>query len=76
MLTDRPTGNFDSSTFGDIALLLNRINRMGTTVIVLTHGNNAVDPMRRRVLELELGHLVHDDVTDVYGLNSWQIVHR
>ena len=51
-------------------LLLDRINRMGTTVIVSTHDNDAVDSMRRRVLELEVGRLVRDDATGVYGLNN------
>ena len=70
MLADEPTGNLDPSTSGDIMLLLDRINRMGTTVIVSTHDNDAVDSMRRRVLELELGRLVRDDATGVYGLNN------
>lgn len=70
LLADEPTGNLDPSTSGDIMLLLDRINRMGTTVIVSTHDNDAVDSMRRRVLELELGRLVRDDATGVYGLNN------
>ena len=70
LLADEPTGNLDPSTSGDIMLLLDRINRMGTTVIVSTHDNDAVDSMRRRVLELELGRLVRDDATGVYGLNK------
>ena len=70
LLADEPTGNLDPSTSGDIMLLLDRINRMGTTVIVSTHDNDAVDAMRRRVLELELGRLVRDDATGVYGLNN------
>ena len=70
LLADEPTGNLDPSTSGDIMLVLDRINRMGTTVIVSTHDNDAVDSMRRRVLELELGRLVRDDATGVYGLNN------
>ena len=70
LLADEPTGNLDPSTSGDIMLLLDRINRMGTTVIVSTPDNDAVDSMRRRVLELELGRLVRDDATGVYGLNN------
>lgn len=70
LLADEPTGNLDPSTSGDIMLLLDRINRMGTTVIVSTHDNDAVDSMRRRVLELDLGRLVRDDATGVYGLNN------
>ncbi|MDO5030448.1 MAG: cell division ATP-binding protein FtsE [Corynebacterium sp.] len=69
LLADEPTGNLDPSTSGDIMLLLDRINRMGTTVVMSTHDNDAVDSMRRRVLELELGRLVRDDAKGVYGLN-------
>lgn len=68
LLADEPTGNLDPDTSGDIMLLLDRINRMGTTVVMSTHDNDAVDAMRRRVLELELGKLVRDDATGVYGL--------
>lgn len=69
MLADEPTGNLDPATSSDIMLLLDRINRLGTTVIMSTHDNEAVDSMRRRVLELELGRLVRDDATGVYGLS-------
>nr|WP_120492019.1 cell division ATP-binding protein FtsE [Corynebacterium lactis] len=68
LLADEPTGNLDPETSSDIMLLLDRINRLGTTVIMSTHDNGAVDSMRRRVLELELGRLVRDDATGVYGL--------
>ncbi len=68
LLADEPTGNLDPDTSGDIMLLLDRINRLGTTVVMSTHDNDAVDAMRRRVLELDNGKLVRDDATGVYGL--------
>nr|WP_255549551.1 cell division ATP-binding protein FtsE [Corynebacterium sp. TAE3-ERU12] len=68
LLADEPTGNLDPDISGDIMLLLDRINRTGTTVIMSTHDNEAVDSMRRRVLELSLGKLVRDDSTGVYGI--------
>ncbi|WP_295628619.1 cell division ATP-binding protein FtsE [uncultured Corynebacterium sp.] len=68
LLADEPTGNLDPDTSGDIMLLLDRINRLGTTVVMSTHDNDAVDSMRRRVLELSNGKLVRDDATGVYGL--------
>ena len=49
-------------------LLLERINRTGTTVLMATHDNNIVDSMRRRVIELELGRLVRDQARGVYGV--------
>ena len=61
-------GNLDPETSGEIMLLLDRINRMGTTVVMSTHDNDSVDAMRRRVLELDNGKLVRDDATGVYGL--------
>ena len=68
LLADEPTGILDPDTSGEIMLLLDRINRMGTTVVMSTHDNDTVDAMRRRVLELDNGKLVRDDATGVYGL--------
>jgi cell division transport system ATP-binding protein len=49
-------------------LLLERINRTGTTVLMATHDNNIVDSMRRRVIELQLGRVVRDESRGVYGV--------
>ena len=65
---NRPTGNLDPETANDIMVLLNRINKTGTTVVMSTHNNSAVDAMRRRVIELELGKLVRDEAHGVYGV--------
>lgn len=67
LLADEPTGNLDPHTSTDIMVLLNRINKTGTTVVMSTHNAGAVDAMRRRVIELDLGKLVRDDVRGVYG---------
>jgi cell division transport system ATP-binding protein len=50
--------------------LLERINRTGTTVVVATHDQTLVDRMRRRVLELDHGSLVRDQVRGVYGIED------
>ena len=55
LLADEPTGNLDPDTSQDIMLLLERINRTGTTVIMATHDHSIVDSMRRRVVELSMG---------------------
>ena len=68
LLADEPTGNLDPETANDIMVLLNRINKTGTTVVMSTHNNSAVDAMRRRVIELELGKLVRDEAHGVYGV--------
>jgi cell division transport system ATP-binding protein len=68
LLADEPTGNLDPDTSAEIMALLARINRNGTTVVMSTHDNVAVDSMRRRVLELSAGKLVRDDAHGVYGV--------
>lgn len=68
LLADEPTGNLDPETSADIMALLERINRIGTTVLMATHDNHIVDAMRRRVVELDHGRLVRDEATGVYGV--------
>ena len=67
LLADEPTGNLDPETSDDIMLLLDRINRTGTTIVMATHDRQIVDAMRRRVVELHLGKLARDDARGVYG---------
>jgi cell division transport system ATP-binding protein len=61
LLADEPTGNLDPETSIGIMQLLYRINRTGSTVIVATHDHTLVDRMRRRVIELDRGHMVRDE---------------
>jgi cell division transport system ATP-binding protein len=68
LLADEPTGNLDPDTSQDIMLLLERINRTGTTVLMATHDHSIVDSMRRRVVELQLGKVIRDDARGVYGV--------
>ncbi|NLV81102.1 MAG: cell division ATP-binding protein FtsE [Rhodococcus sp.] len=68
LLADEPTGNLDPDTSQDIMLLLERINRTGTTVLMATHDHHIVDSMRRRVVELDLGRVVRDEARGVYGV--------
>ena len=67
LIADEPTGNLDPGTSVGIMKLLDRINKLGTTVIMSTHDAQIVDQMRRRVIELEGGHLVRDQSRGVYG---------
>lgn len=67
LLADEPTGNLDPETSEDIMLLLDRINRMGTTVLMATHDRHIVDRSRRRVVELVDGEVVRDDARGTYG---------
>ncbi len=66
LLADEPTGNIDPVTAIGIMQLLYRINRTGTTVLVVTHDNEMVDKMRRRVVELDEGRIVRDQATAMY----------
>ena len=66
LIADEPTGNLDPDTAVGIMKVLDRINRTGTTVVMATHDSTIVDQMRRRVIELEFGHVVRDENEGVY----------
>jgi cell division transport system ATP-binding protein len=66
LLADEPSGNIDPVTSIGIMQLLYRINRTGTTVLVVTHDREMVDKMRRRVVELYEGRIVRDETAGGY----------
>ena len=61
LVCDEPTGNLDPDTSVGIMQLLYRINRSGTTVLMVTHDREMVDKMRKRVIALEAGTLARDE---------------
>jgi cell division transport system ATP-binding protein len=61
LICDEPTGNLDPDTSVGIMQLLYRINRTGTTILMVTHDREMVDKMRKRVIALEAGRLVRDE---------------
>ena len=67
LLADEPTGNLDPVTTMGLMKLFNRINRLGTTVVVATHDKEMVDSMRKRVIALDAGRIVRDQERGVYG---------
>jgi cell division transport system ATP-binding protein len=67
IIADEPTGNLDPATSVGIMKLLDRINREGTTVLMATHDAGIVDQMRKRVIELDGGRVIRDQVRGVYG---------
>ena len=69
LIADEPTGNLDPATSVGIMKLLDRINRTGTTVVMATHDAAIVDQMRKRVVEMEMGHVVRDQSRGIYGYN-------
>jgi cell division transport system ATP-binding protein len=70
LIADEPTGNLDPETSIGIMKLLDRINRIGTTVVMATHDVAIVDQMRKRVIEIENGRIVRDQARGVYGAGS------
>ena len=60
ILADEPTGNLDEANTAEIMKLLEDINRMGTTVIVITHSMSMVEAMKKRVISMERGRIISD----------------
>lgn len=61
LLADEPTGNLDSFNTHEIMRLLEEINQRGTTVIVITHSQEMVDEMNKRVITMERGSVISDE---------------
>ena len=61
LLADEPTGNLDSFNTHGIMKLLEEINQRGTTVIVVTHSQEMVDEMNKRVITMERGAVISDE---------------
>lgn len=60
LLADEPTGNLDSFNTHGIMKLLEEINQRGTTVIVVTHSQEMVDEMNKRIITMERGSVISD----------------
>ena len=61
LLADEPTGNLDSFNTGEIMKLLEEINRQGTTVVVVTHSQEMVAAMKKRVITMDRGQVISDE---------------
>jgi len=66
-IADEPTGNIDPETAWGIIKLLEKINKMGTTILVATHAAHIVNKLNERVVELERGRVVRDQRGGKYG---------
>ncbi len=62
LIADEPTGNLDPDTAWEIMRLLEQINLRGTTIVMVTHAKDIVDKMGKRVIVIEKGKIVRDDV--------------
>ncbi|MFR3753701.1 MAG: cell division ATP-binding protein FtsE [Enterocloster sp.] len=74
LLADEPTGNLDSFNTHEIMRLLEEINQRGTTVIVITHSQEMVDEMNKRIITMERGRLsvMWADIIRVLPQRLWR----
>ncbi|MBI2075379.1 MAG: cell division ATP-binding protein FtsE [Candidatus Harrisonbacteria bacterium] len=69
IVADEPTGNLDPMNTWDIIHLLQKINSLGTTIILATHSKEIIDRLEKRVLSLDMGRLIRDDKVGRYILS-------
>ena len=67
VIADEPTGNLDPETSWEIMQIFKEINETGTTIVMATHDKDIVDAMGKRVIAIEHGNIVRDEVNGVYG---------
>ncbi|PHA01274.1 cell division ATP-binding protein FtsE [Bacillus pseudomycoides] len=67
VIADEPTGNLDMDTAMDIMNIFKRINDRGTTIIMATHNADIVNTIRHRVIAIEDGKIVRDEIEGGYG---------
>ena len=72
VIADEPTGNLDPETSREIMEIFQEINNSGTTIIMATHDKQIVDSMSKRVIAIENGEIVRDELNGVYGYESEQ----
>lgn len=70
IIADEPTGNLDVETSAEVMNLFEEINKMGTTIVMVTHSEKIVNDMQRRVIQLENGVLVRDEENGVYNIGA------
>ena len=66
IIADEPTGNLDPLISWEILQLLLRINELGVTVMMATHNAEVVTSLRKRVVALEEGRIIRDEVGGAY----------
>lgn len=60
LICDEPTGNLDENTSMEIMTVLEEVNKLGTTIIMVTHDTEIVDKMKKRVILLDSGRILKD----------------
>ena len=66
IIADEPTGNLDPARSLELMMLLEKINSMGTTVVVVTHAREIVDQFAKRVVAIDGGFVVSDQMGGYY----------
>lgn len=66
LIADEPTGNLDPKNSWDIINLLEKINKYGTTVLLVTHSEEIVDKLKKRVIKIDNGQVVSDKASGSY----------
>jgi cell division transport system ATP-binding protein len=67
LIADEPTGNLDPETSWGIMDILEKINKSGTTIVMATHNRDIVNTMKKRVIAVEDGKIIRDEVRGEYG---------
>jgi cell division transport system ATP-binding protein len=67
LIADEPTGNLDPETSWGIMDVLEKINKSGTTIVMATHNRDIVNTMKKRVIAVEDGKIIRDEVRGDYG---------
>ena len=67
LIADEPTGNLDPARSLELMLLMDRINEMGTTVLVVTHEKELVNSFNKRVIAIDNGNVISDGMEEYYG---------
>ena len=70
IIADEPTGNLDPAKSLELMLLLQKINELGTTVLVVTHEKELVNAFAKRVISLEAGSVVSDGMDGYYAYEA------
>jgi len=68
IVADEPTGNLDAINTAEIIEILKKINKFGTTIVLVTHNREVVNHLRRRVITLHEGKIVNDELAGKYVL--------
>ncbi len=68
IVADEPTGNLDSINTEEIIDILKKINEFGTTIVLVTHNREVVNHLRRRVITLQGGRIISDELNGKYIL--------